>query len=450
MNRDDESFLSAYLDGELDPEERALVESAVLSDAELAEKLRGIGSVREMVSSVNRDLPVNVASRVMDRIHLKRILSAQERPRHMWLRAARQSPRAALIAGVAATLLLSVTLALPLLMSRSGPEPFRRVANGGVGPLPLRPGAADAPGAQRGRGELLAPDADQPLDATAERTAASSSLDGATRRAVAGTTPGVTRTVRSGALEHYRQLLDNAHERRLFRISDTGDGKASQQAASVVEGATQFGFYKITIAQGIVIDPRHPEEATVYVALVSAKGLDALRNRLAEAAPDRVEESEVDPGVVTQLADMGQVHGFKSAPFGDVLIPHGGLALKEKPGEAGPEEMAPEDENDLAPPDRPKVEREPTIEQERSAPIGELFAKQVASRGGSSHESIADRVSKSAAPARGHAGPGAPAGAPASNPGVQTPPAAAPGPRRRKAIGDTFVVLVWVERSGRG
>ena len=37
MNRDDDTFLGAYLDGQLDPEERHLVESALVSDPELAE-----------------------------------------------------------------------------------------------------------------------------------------------------------------------------------------------------------------------------------------------------------------------------------------------------------------------------------------------------------------------------------------------------------------------------
>ena len=56
----------------------------------------------------------------------------------------------------------------------------------------------------------------------------------------------------------------------------------------MVESTTRFGFFKITIAQGIVIDPRHPEEATVYAALVTAKGFDTLRDRLARALPDRI------------------------------------------------------------------------------------------------------------------------------------------------------------------
>ena len=62
-----------------------------------------------------------------------------------------------------------------------------------------------------------------------------------------------------GELVHVREYLDNPQLRRIFLVSDLEDGSAEQRVASVVEQTTRFNFYKITISQGIVIDPRHPD-----------------------------------------------------------------------------------------------------------------------------------------------------------------------------------------------
>ncbi|MBX6314748.1 MAG: zf-HC2 domain-containing protein, partial [Isosphaeraceae bacterium] len=46
MNLDDESLLSAYLDGELDPARRLAVEAALLSRPQLAARLQDLARVR--------------------------------------------------------------------------------------------------------------------------------------------------------------------------------------------------------------------------------------------------------------------------------------------------------------------------------------------------------------------------------------------------------------------
>ena len=80
-------------------------------------------------------------------------------------------------------------------------------------------------------------------------------------------------------------MLDNPAERRFFLIKNGADGKAQQQVASVVERTTRFGFFKITVPQGIVIDPRHPDQATVFALLVNPKELGRLRDQLKEVLP---------------------------------------------------------------------------------------------------------------------------------------------------------------------
>jgi anti-sigma factor RsiW len=68
MSPDDESFLSAYLDGELDAEERQVVERCLTSKPHLAETLRGLLRVRDLVSELSRPAPADTSLEVMRRI----------------------------------------------------------------------------------------------------------------------------------------------------------------------------------------------------------------------------------------------------------------------------------------------------------------------------------------------------------------------------------------------
>jgi hypothetical protein len=79
-----------------------------------------------------------------------------------------------------------------------------------------------------------------------------------------------------------------------------------------------------------VIDPRHPDQATVFALVVNPTELALLRKRLREElkVKDQVEEHTVDPAIVTQLADIGDVQTFKSRPAGEVVIPRDALAIK--------------------------------------------------------------------------------------------------------------------------
>ena len=129
-------------------------------------------------------------------------------------------------------------------------------------------------------------------------------------------------------------MLDNPAERRFFLIKNGADEKAQQQVASVVERTTRFGFFKITVSQGIVIDPRHPDQATVFALLVNPKELGRLRDQLKEALPDMIDETPADPGIVTQLADIGHVQEFAPAPPADVLISREAMALRTRVGAA--------------------------------------------------------------------------------------------------------------------
>ena len=118
-----------------------------------------------------------------------------------------------------------------------------------------------------------------------------------------------------------RALLDNPHLRRTFFVTDQIDQPALKNVASVVEQTTRDDYFKITIAQGIVIDPRHPDQATVFALVLDESELATLRGRLQNAFKDHVREDGVDPGVAALLTDIGQVASFAPHPIGEVIIP---------------------------------------------------------------------------------------------------------------------------------
>ena len=143
--------------------------------------------------------------------------------------------------------------------------------------------------------------------------------------------------ITSTNLERSRQMLDNPNERRIFLVKNGGDGDTQQHIASVIERTTRFGFYKITVSQGIVIDPRHPEEATVFALLVNPEEFGRLKDQLKVALQDRVEEQACEPRIVTQLAGITRVDALAPSPLGEVSISREALALRTRAGSAGTE-----------------------------------------------------------------------------------------------------------------
>src|SRR5262245_32276816 len=106
MKPEDEPFLSAFLDGELDPDQRAAVESALISSPILAEHLRRLASVRELVAN----LPRHPARRDLSKAVLERIRQRSERS---VLRRRRAVVGTRRVLAAAASIVLAVVLGLP-------------------------------------------------------------------------------------------------------------------------------------------------------------------------------------------------------------------------------------------------------------------------------------------------------------------------------------------------
>ena len=76
MTLDDDSILSAYLDGQLGPEQQQAVESALFADPQLAEELRGLAFLRDLWPACPARPPPDVTSRVMRRVRRRAPLGA--------------------------------------------------------------------------------------------------------------------------------------------------------------------------------------------------------------------------------------------------------------------------------------------------------------------------------------------------------------------------------------
>lgn len=345
MTLDDNSILSAYLDGELGPEQQQAVESALVADPQLAEEVRAIAVLRDLVSGLPREAPPDVTARVMRRIR-RRALLGTARGAVAW------APlRASSLAAVAAGVLVAVAL-LPGLL-HVGPRPAgNEVPVAQVGPVENARPVVSSDRWPHLRANLARPGQAAPLQPGAGRAVATVSAD----------RDGPD----SGNLSYVREYLDDPRLRRVFMVSDPGDGSAEQRVARIVEETTRFNFYRITISQGIVVDPRHPDRATVFALVVGPRELHRLGEQLRTALNDRVEETAAEPAIVTQLADIGQVEALPPSPAAEMNIPRNAvMALREgEPG--GPE--APE-----TPRAEPNRADRPIPEQYHSMPNPELY-----------------------------------------------------------------------------
>ncbi len=375
------------MDGQLEPDLQVQVESALVADPQLGEELRSLTVARDLLSGLSRPAGVDVTSRVRDRIRGKSRLQellAVLPGRAVILHHPRRTVGRL---GIAAGLLIAVVLTFVL---RNRPAESRDPANLlGQDLASLTTSAALPPNS------LDAPESRWPSFAPHPNTKGVSSQSQAE---VHGNRDPRQPAARSAALEHVSQYLDNPDLRQMFLVSDLKDRSAPSQVATVVEQTTRFNYYKITIAQGIVIDPRHPDEATVFALVVNPGELDSLRDRLRTVFQDRMEEGPVDPKVVTQLADVGHVQACPPSPMADVVIPRESMAILT-PGTEGGEKPSPEKSSDRI---------RPTPEQERSSPAADLAATK--SKGGNPHDL----------------------------------------PRPAEGADQTFVVLVWVSRARPG
>jgi hypothetical protein len=332
MTLHDPTLLSAYLDGELDPDERSSVESALARDPVLAEDLQRLAGVRDLVAGLPRPAtPVDLARALTARI--------DETPARWFRWPSLRSPRDFVPRinpgplGIAASVLLALVLAQQagkaLRRPRAIPHPATPVlvANrDAVAPAPIEtvPLAAPDPVATLVDGGAVAVVDPQPVDVSRTSTG----------------DPAANASQRARDAERIRRMLDSPNLQRIFIVTDVLGGKDRDRVEELVEKTprTEAAYGRITVTQGIVIDPLHPNQATVFALVMNDQELRHFERNLKKSFPDRVEETGADPAVVTQLADVGQVSVVPGTAASVVDIPADvspRIALKSKPGRQG-------------------------------------------------------------------------------------------------------------------
>jgi hypothetical protein len=429
MKLEDESLLSAYIDGQLDPDQHQAVELALSSNPQLAEQVRALTNVRDLVGGLSRDASVDVSSVVLERIRPKRgrlLRMPVTIPRPARGRRVRHAAGLLVIAAsmlIVFKVALNVSPVMPRQNSRSTTDPIDKTImsqqRAPFSPSPIR----------------LLPDSDSPKSASSSPSSLKSAGDapGTVKNSdIPGTiaTNDTNDVADPRDLEHVRMLLDSPPKlQRFFLVRDGGNGAARQHVANLVADNTRFGFYQITIAHGIVIDPRHPEEATVFAVVVSPTDFDKLKKQLNAVLPDAIEETPVDPQIVTQLADISQVQVSPALP--GVMIPKDSVALRTN-GADGRENATGAIQT---------TDARPTAEQEQSAPVS------VDRNPKTDHSSGSEIVKRAEMPAS------RPGQSPEPSPGNVVAPVASQSPKRGQSpekAEELIVVLIWVTKSQSG
>jgi hypothetical protein len=251
-------------------------------------------------------------------------------------------------------------------------------------------------------------------------------------------------------LRTFQELLENPALRKVFLITDHVGDASEQQVASIVERTTRQDYFRATVSQGIVIDPRHPGKAVVFAAVLDRSDLEPFRNRLRTDFKDRLHEEEVDPAVTLQLADIGQVVALPAHPLADVTIPRStSLALR-----AG--RHVDHDSVDQALASLTAERDQPTLEQERSRPDGDLVMssrQRLAKTGETSDTHQANRRSGTAEADSETGADQITAGSGQQSPGagLARAPGRAGSPSTHLAVDDRhLIVLVWIAQNESG
>jgi hypothetical protein len=411
MNLDEETFLTAFLDGTLDPDLQHRVESALASDLALAEHFRALTAVHDLVGGLSRPSPTaDVSAAVMARIAGRRALVA---------RLARPLGWAAAAAVVAA---VSIALAFPNGFSKG---PKRRDANP----------ATVARGPERNR-VAGRPAADAPVRPASTSTPTAVRVAQSQAGAADSEAPGPDSEERMRDLEQQRirQLLDSPNLRKVFVVTDVVGGDASRKVGDLLgRSPRRYSSYVcIAVTSGVGAGGPQAGPADVFAVVMDDFELTEFRKELKGAIPPgaRVAEAEPRPEQVTQLADIGQVKVFPGTPVADVTVPERAMSFREhRPPDLTGQSSAgggagfvlPDPSVALGQPE-PAPAAGPTPEQERSAPAH------------ARRDQMADTRST-------------PQG-PATAPAPETAEAArAGGPRPERH--PSSVVLVWVTRPAR-
>lgn len=311
MNLDDETILTAYLDGELEPSHRQRVEAALLSSPWLARRLRDLARVRDAVGGLSRPgVPGDLAPAVLRGIAEAESLRQQRQAMH---RQVRQRLLVLVpITAVAAALLVMWSLnSLVHHETIARPKPIP--APNPTRPAPVEPGP---------KSEV----------AVAEATPSPDPATAATDPAIAATAepdPDREAAIRSDQ-ERFRQLLGTLEMQRFLIEVDSLDTESLQnvEEAIIATPRSNARHARFHILQGLALDPEHPGEAVVFAVVLDDFELRNFRENLGRKFPGSdLVATPIRPALVAQLTESEDLDVVDGRPSGS-LVEH----IEERPG----------------------------------------------------------------------------------------------------------------------
>jgi hypothetical protein len=301
MNLDDETLLSAYLDDELDEADRLAVEDALGANPRLAERLRDLAMVHDLLASqarptLDRDLAPAIVGRMArpTRVRL---------PGESALSGWRWGLPLGLGLGTAAALLIALGLAM-----RGVPHPAPPRLPNAASPVPLAQHPHTSP--------VPSPEAEIAHQAPIENAGETGTTRDAARPEVeppriAAHTPGPGSEERKADQERQRllALLDDPDLQRVLITTDALE-PAAQEVDEVIrkQPRKDSRYGRITIRPGLTSAPNDPKGAVVFVVVGDERELSDLGRRLRASFAEDVKEAEpVIPVIVSQLAQVDQI-----------------------------------------------------------------------------------------------------------------------------------------------
>jgi len=292
----DESLLSAYLDDEIDPGQRRTVEQAIELDPSLRERLGCLARNHDLVAGLSRpSAPCSLAATLVTRIDHDQ--TAQRRRPYFWF-------------ATAASLLFALIL---LSIGSRHVAPVRQFDSRDVVRVSAPQKTTDSVDPKEPFQASVSPIAAKPLEPAVGLGPADDLVESSRHRLVS--------------------LLDRPGARRILIVTDVIDPAARDRVDSLLRdtGRKSSEFGRLTVAQGIVIDPLYPNEAEVFATVMDEREQTQFLARIADEFPTVIDEPEIDPTLGTQLAEVGSIR-----------IEPGRTAagLKEPPPGAGADSLA--------------------------------------------------------------------------------------------------------------
>ncbi|WP_435016572.1 anti-sigma factor family protein [Tundrisphaera sp. TA3] len=321
MNLDDDTLLSAYLDDELDPADRMAVAWSIESSPPLAGRLSDLAATRDAVAGLGRPgIPRDLAPDLLARIASRQAA----RPR------AGSRAASVLLAGgfvsIAASLLAAMFFVYRATHDLDRPTLFAFFP---------KATPAKAPAAPRAKPPTVPEQPASPADgAPMLARLAAPATDAAIPPPPASPTPTPVALIREAADRgKIAGMLERPDVHRILIVTDVID--AGDRVRSLIQRDIRKhpDFGRITVSEGIVIDPRHPGEADVFTLVMDGRESEPFLGKLARAFPrtDVVVEPRPDPFILTQLAEVGEASVLPGLAPNSPSLPLV-LAMEDTPG----------------------------------------------------------------------------------------------------------------------